>query len=281
MLGLAATIATLLLAFQATLGLCESSLGSPEPARVLDLFPRGEGCEGFQTHVDTDLSGCRGVGSGGNLIAREHGKPLARLALESDRFDRALDGAMKSDTEISDILDANLPVEEPNSARVLRECDGVEAVPSLEARVARGLSSPQAPEETIERALESVEDILSDLGGKSAEFLELGSCISKLGRLSVEIDGDLPCLPGISTLFKRVVVEVACGVDKRSQDGFLTLGRTETVLEGPSETCYVGFSHRRSFSSEDGVGQGPKVAQTTSGPALFVRYVPRHVKSFF
>ncbi len=72
-----------------------------------------------------------------------------RFALEGDRLDRTLDGLMQLDLDVANVLKVDQRTVQLAAIAIGRKLDRIEAIPTLEAWVARRLTAFEAPEECL------------------------------------------------------------------------------------------------------------------------------------
>ena len=204
-LGTAPFSRKLLLSFR------QSLFGLPEPARVLDLslaFSIRDRRKAVKAGINTHFAISLRPLLGRDLVARKARIPMTG----SGSFDGAslrisLNGTVKLDPdfayprEIEPLLGNQI---EP--ILVLWVDKTGKPAPSLETRIARFFSVLDSPEEALERLIESVKNLLKNLGVYffvlRTKFLHLG----KLIGLLPETDRDLPP-PSFFSLFKTSVIE--------------------------------------------------------------------------
>ena len=231
--GLAAVLATLLLAGDGAAGDAQLRQGGLEVARVGLALSLAGGEEGFQPHVDTDRR------QGGRLhaqvpqVARRDDKPLVRLALERQRLDRAFHGPMQLDADRADVLDAQAVAGQTDAVAVAGVLDAIEAVAPLEPRIARPRGFLLDPAEEVRKRL--VQAPHRGLGGREVEAGEEGirpPLALEPCRLFRVLHRALSGFVGRFPLVQASVVQSAVRLQSGSQLALLIGVGEQAVLEG-------------------------------------------------
>jgi hypothetical protein len=186
-------------------------LGLSKPAWVLDHLAGGEGGKVCQPHVDPDG---RSVPEGDVDVGQFHLEddvPVAdAIPLENSHLDRA---AGRDRTVLKQAHEANILYVYP----AILELDAVtidvahrlEPAATLEARVARLLTSLDAAEEGLEGFVETTQGLLERGVIAPGDVIVEGANVLKLIGLANVADADATAFPGVSALLEGSVVDPA------------------------------------------------------------------------
>ena len=253
--------ATTLLSGQVVLVPDKSPFRLPVPPRVLDLLPGAQGRIACESHIDTDFTSSRWVGSPGDVIAREEYIPLPGLALHGAGFRLAFEWAVKLDTDLSDFTETKLLRSYKFEPSVLRPSHAVVTIFAPEPRMSRCAPTHYPAKEAFERAIEPMECLLKHLTVDLCNFGSILLDLRKLLALFVVVDRRA-FLPGFATLFKSGIIKFTTEFKLSLKRLDLRLGGIDPILEGSFESRYNRISHTRIIHAR---GQEPQPATTGGG----------------
>ncbi len=217
---------------KSTLNLSQSFFFLTKESRVLNLLTSVVRDEAFEPKVKT-----HGAGDLRKSFVfgfdRETNEPLVcRRSLDRRGLDGAFYGSMEVQPDVTYFPDLQNRTFKKTSTRILRKTNGV--VPKLTSKP--GVTSLfffglNPTEETLERKVYSVLDVLKDL---TVDFLEprifvFPPCEQKVSI--VETNRSLVLFPGVLPNLQGFVVNIPTGIQPVVQRGTLGLGRVESVLE--------------------------------------------------
>jgi len=176
------------------------------PARIRNWLARGQGSEGFETHVDSNSI----VENGKRLCVAFNGEtdvPLAAITFDRNRLDCARNRTMHLNCDLPDTLNPKNIFGDFDSVSVTWEGDAIKTAVRLESRISRSLVPFHPKEERFEGLVYPSKNVLAATKVRKPE-VPCGSNILQLVRLGVVVDRD-PLFPSIATFLQRTVVESA------------------------------------------------------------------------
>jgi hypothetical protein len=215
------------------------ALASPQPglclpvvAGILNLGSIGQNREAVQANIDSNLLSRTWQRFGGAFDA-ETNEPAPSLPLDRGSLDRAFDGPVQLDLDVSSPMHANLSVgEQAASCRVLRERQAVVAPERTEAGKPDFLiAALHASEECRKGFIHTAKNILSALGiyQRQAAILPHRGQLVLLIEIADRLSANLPYA---DSLFKRCVVEARRFAQLAAEKFNLRLRGVDAVLEG-------------------------------------------------
>jgi len=204
----------------------------PVVLRRGNRFPGGKRDERLQTDIDADRSAWMLWRCSLGDLQHEAGVPLTSPALDHDTLDPRFGGdrTVPDDLDLSDSLDTESVILQGRPVAE-GEVRAIEAVATLEARVAGSLAGLDASKEGSKRLVEPPEDMLRCGVVKGSKPFIFGSqSLQNPGRLRVVGQRLLPLLVGIPPFRKRGIIESAIGIQHRVERLLLSAVRIEPIV---------------------------------------------------
>jgi hypothetical protein len=239
-------LASVLAAFLGTrkLTLQPSQLCLPRPVVVwvLDLFAVAGGDQRGDTHVDPDDAPCLGQRRSIRYFAGETGVPLACLMDDPHRLDCAFNRTMPADGNAPDTKQFQAPPVYLRANPVLLKLKAVEAVASLEARVARLFARLRTAKEGLERRVNLLDNALRGLAKHLLSIRERGAVAFRKLLGVGKCDLALFNLVGILAFCQRHVVQVAGAMQDAVQVLFLCPAWIEAIFENADARARIAHA---------------------------------------
>jgi hypothetical protein len=217
----------------APLGFLQSLLRFALVTWILHSLPFCRHQKHLQPNVSTRLFAGMGQWLGRHMGTGEGPLPAIRLLAKGDGLGGALKPTMATNGNASNLRQAEHPAIQDRAVAILGIGEGVLAVSTLEARIARRLPSGDSAEARLIRLVHPAQNVLQDLGMHRALFRETGFEVRQLrGLLGVGGADALPTSPPRAALFQGTVVEHATAPYDRFQRVFLCGRWVESVLIG-------------------------------------------------
>ena len=255
--NLLSVLPTLLLPRNGPLSHAERGQFSLEVAWVRLMLAVRIGEKVLKTHVDASFgkpinwSLCRFD------LTREDGVPLVRFALKRNRFDPSTDGTVQFDFDCSDVLDAELVIDQFDAVTVSGELNRIETILGFETGITRRLATLDSFKEPLKRFIKTPERSLTGRGIGLLEPFVRSAKIRKLSGLVAVVDRHSMLAPHKIPLLQSGVVESAMCLQHDPKFVFLVGVRVETVLERSSGSRYNRVSHDALLFHKGRPGQEP------------------------
>lgn len=232
--GFPATIATLLPSRHSALRSAKLSLRLAVIAWIRNLRSVAQGGKGGKPHINSDA-----------FIAREQrlcvaldgeaSKPTSSFALDRQGLNHALNRSMQPDLNQTDALQSQLAIIQHAAAvAVRRKRDAVKTGVRLETRVTGLQAAPDAEEESLERLINSPQDILTSGEVRKVQVFVRANLFKLVGLLVV-IDALTVDATRIAAFLERSIVKPACFAKLRLKQVSLCASRIQTILESLSQ----------------------------------------------
>lgn len=272
-----ARITTALLSRQHLLSVGKSFFRLPEVARVFNLSAIGQDGERGQANINA-----HGISQNGKRLGLDFaGKAnviLSGFAQNGNSLDRAFNGTMKFDLDLTSALNAKLAVvQQSASVAIARKGDAVVSIARFEARESGfAFAFLASAKERLERFINSFEHILT-----AREILKrtitIGTNLFQLVRLTVVVDRNVTNAVSVPAFLKgRVIKPLRFGklsvqklslLFRREQSVFESLAHLLRLLIGDVlfDRCFGNVTY-----APDVITSAPQRGQTRFEPRKFI-----------
>lgn len=233
---LTAALSAFLSPGEPSLGSGQGLLGFPEPAGIINMLTIAGNSEGLQAYIYTRLSITRGQGAGFYYTGKD-GIPAAVFPLQGQGLGLTLQGAVEFELDSPDTRQAEFTRRQfyrQAMSPQLRISETIVALLTLEPGIASFHPLPGPAVEALECPVQTVKNILENLGVDFGVFRPSFFDFGKLGALLNIGDRHSPHVPSVPALLESGVVEFSCPFQSPGQTLTLFSGGIQAVAKGPS-----------------------------------------------
>lgn len=226
--GFTPTVRSLLSSRNTSLQATELRLRHAKPARVFNRASIAERGKAAEPNVDPDHV-CAKCQRRWLILDRKQCEPSPCLAFYGECFDNTLQWSVGLDSNRSDFRESQLVSVQRLADQA--ECHAVVTTCGLKSWKASFSTAANAAKESVKRVSNSAQGILKRQGVNRLDIRAICSDVLQLQILIEPRDPFALKLPGVASLLKRCVIQLAAHCKLIDQRSLLPFGRIDSVAE--------------------------------------------------